>query len=91
MPVLMKSLLLDAPAGDVPGLQERPDASRFHRHEFEAAGAKMLLTDRIECGLPGGSPANLLSGWVMAPGLRNMFAHCHRVTQRAVYARTAPV
>ena len=53
----------------------------IHRHEFEAAGSKTRLTDRIDYELPGGSLVNLLFGWTVNLGLRNMFAHRHRVTR----------
>jgi len=58
-----------------------PLAKWVHRHEFEAAGAKTRLTDRIAYELPGGSLVNMLLGWTVSLGLRNMFAHRHRVTR----------
>jgi ligand-binding SRPBCC domain-containing protein len=58
-----------------------PFAKWVHRHEFEAAGGKTRLTDRIEYELPGGSLVNKLFGWTVIPGLRNMFARRHRVTR----------
>lgn len=58
-----------------------PFAKWVHRHEFEAAGAKTRLTDRIEYELPGGLLVNLLFSWTVGLGLRNMFAHRHRVTK----------
>ena len=59
-----------------------PFAKWIHRHEFESAGPKQTrLTDRIEYELPGGSIVNALFGWVVIPGLRQMFAHRHRVTK----------
>lgn len=58
-----------------------PFAKWIHRHEFETAGSKTRLTDRIDYELPGGSLVNLLFGWTVNLGLRNMFAHRHRVTQ----------
>ena len=59
-----------------------PFAKWVHRHEFEAAGAKTRLTDRIAYELPGGTLVNLLFGWTVSLGLRNMFAHRHRVTKK---------
>ena len=50
-------------------------------HEFEPAGSKTRLTDRIEYELPGGALVNMLFGWIVTLGLRNMFVHRHRVTQ----------
>jgi ligand-binding SRPBCC domain-containing protein len=58
-----------------------PFAKWVHRHEFEAAGGKTRLTDRIEYELPGGPLVNKLFGWTVIPGLRNMFASRHRVTR----------
>ncbi|MSV27679.1 MAG: cyclase [Bryobacterales bacterium] len=58
-----------------------PFAKWVHRHEFEAAGVKTRLTDRIEYELSGGSLVNSLFGWTVSLGLRNMFAHRHRVTK----------
>ena len=59
-----------------------PFAKWVHRHEFEAAGPKTRLTDRISYELPGGTLVNLLFGWTVSLGLRNMFAHRHRVTKK---------
>ena len=39
-----------------------PFAKWVHRHEFESAGGKTRLTDRIEYDLPGGSLVNMLLG-----------------------------
>ncbi len=59
-----------------------PFANWIHRHEFEAVGPwQTRLTDHIEYELPGGSIVNGLFGWAVIPGLRQMFAHRHRVTQ----------
>ena len=59
-----------------------PFAQWIHRHEFEAAGpGQTRLTDRIDYELPGGSIVNSLFGWAVIPGLRQMFAHRHRVTK----------
>ena len=58
-----------------------PFAKWVHRHEFEPVGAKTRLTDRIAFELPGGSLANRLFSWTVSLGLRNMFAHRHRVTK----------
>ncbi|MBM3758165.1 MAG: SRPBCC family protein [Acidobacteria bacterium] len=63
-----------------------PFAKWIHRHEFEAVGGKTLLTDRIEYELRGGSLVNRLFGWTVTLGLRNMFAHRHRVTKQAISA-----
>jgi len=60
-----------------------PFAKWVHRHEFEAAGAKTRLTDRIAYELPGGSIVKMLFGWTVSLGLRNMFAYRHRVTKEA--------
>ena len=66
---------------------EGPFAAWRHRHEFEAIGNNQTrLTDRIEYQLPGGSLVNSMFGWTVKLGLRNMFAHRHRVTQKAVRA-----
>lgn len=59
-----------------------PFARWVHRHEFKADGDQTVLTDRVEYDLPGGLPANLMFGWTVTLGLRNMFAHRHRVTQK---------
>jgi ligand-binding SRPBCC domain-containing protein len=59
-----------------------PFAKWVHRHEFEAVGASTRLTDRIAWELPGGALVNLLLGWTATLGLRNMFAHRHRVTKK---------
>ena len=56
-----------------------PFAKWIHRHEFETIGDRTKLTDRIEYELPGGSLTNALLGWTVTLGLRNMFAHRHRV------------
>jgi ligand-binding SRPBCC domain-containing protein len=58
-----------------------PFAKWIHRHEFEDIGVKTRLTDRIEYELPGGLLVNMLFGWTVSLGLRNMFAHRHRVTK----------
>ena len=59
-----------------------PFAKWIHRHEFEAVGlSQTRLTDRIEYELPGGSIVNALFSWAVIPGLRQMFAHRHRVTK----------
>jgi ligand-binding SRPBCC domain-containing protein len=58
-----------------------PFAKWIHRHEFEDIGVKTRLTDRIEYELPGGLLVNALFAWTMSLGLRNMFAHRHRVTK----------
>jgi len=64
-----------------------PFVKWVHRHEFEAAGCKTRLTDRIDYELPGGTLVNWLFGWTVRFGLRRMFAYRHRVTQ-AVCERT---
>ena len=57
---------------------EGPFASWVHRHEFTPEGeSNTLLTDRIEYSLPWGLP-----GWLVIPGLANMFTHRHKVTKR---------
>ena len=58
-----------------------PFAKWVHRHEFEAAGPKTRLTDRISYELPGGPLVTMLLGWTVSLGLHNMFAHRHRVTK----------
>jgi ligand-binding SRPBCC domain-containing protein len=58
-----------------------PFANWVHRHEFEAAGPKTRLTDRISYELSGGPFVTMLLGWTVSLGLRNMFAHRHRVTK----------
>jgi len=63
--------------------REGPFAQWTHRHEFAAEGAGMRLTDRVHYELPGGSAVNALFGWTVNLGLRNMFAHRHRVTREA--------
>ncbi|MCU1235154.1 MAG: cyclase/dehydrase [Candidatus Solibacter sp.] len=60
---------------------EGPFARWVHRHEFEAVGERTRLTDRVEYELPGGGVVNALFGWPVRLGLRNMFAHRHRVTR----------
>jgi len=59
-----------------------PFAKWVHRHEFEAAGNKTRLTDRVEFALPGGRLVNALLGWTVLPGLANMFRHRHRATRQ---------
>ena len=59
-----------------------PFARWIHRHEFEDAGGKTRLTDRVEYQLPGGPLANLLFGWIAKQGLNRMFNHRHRVTKQ---------
>lgn len=69
---------------------EGPFAKWVHRHEFEAAGANQTrLTDRIQYELPGGSLVNLLFGWTVSLGLRNMFAHRHQVTKQVCERHSA--
>jgi len=58
-----------------------PFARWIHRHEFENAGGKTRLTDRLEYELPGGSIINRLFGWMVKPGLHRLFHHRHRVTK----------
>ena len=65
-------------------LIDGPFTKWIHRHHFEASDGKTLLTDRIEYELPGGLLANRLFGWIVMLGMRNMFAHRHRVTKEAV-------
>lgn len=60
-----------------------PFAKWVHRHEFEAAGSKTRMTDRIEYELPGGALVNTLFGWTIKLGLRRMFDYRHRVTKAA--------
>ncbi len=59
-----------------------PFAKWIHRHEFAAEGGGTRLTDRVEYELPGGPVVNRLFGWTVIPGLRQMFAHRHRVTAK---------
>jgi ligand-binding SRPBCC domain-containing protein len=66
-----------------------PFAQWVHRHEFQADGARTRLTDRIEYELPGGSLVNLLFGWTVRLGLRNMFSHRHRVTKEVCEKHSA--
>ncbi len=61
---------------------EGPFALWIHRHEFEPSGDGTLLTDRVTYQLPGGRLVNLLFGWAVNLGLRDMFAHRHRVTKQ---------
>lgn len=61
---------------------EGPFALWIHRHEFEPCGDGTLLTDRVTYQLPGGRLVNLLFGWAVNLGLRDMFAHRHRVTKQ---------
>lgn len=58
-----------------------PFAKWVHRHEFEPDGTGTRLTDRIEYQLPGGPVVNRLFGWIVKPGLVNMFSHRHWVTK----------
>lgn len=60
---------------------EGPFAQWIHRHEFESVGRKTRLTDRVAYQLPGGTLVQTLFGWTVTLGLRNMFAHRHRVTR----------
>ena len=60
---------------------EGPFAQWIHRHEFESVGSKTRLTDRVAYQLPGGTLVQTLFGWTVTLGLRNMFAHRHRVTR----------
>ena len=59
-----------------------PFARWIHRHEFDDAGGKTRLTDRVEYQLPGGSLTELLFGWIVKQGLNRMFDHRHRVTRQ---------
>jgi ligand-binding SRPBCC domain-containing protein len=68
---------------------EGPFAKWIHRHEFEAVGNETVLTDRLEYELPGGWPVKLLFGWMVSLGLRNMFAHLHRMTRQLVGAASS--
>lgn len=61
---------------------EGPFASWVHRHEFEDLGGRTRLTDRVSYRLPGGTLVNLVAGWTVAIGLRQMFRHRHAVTAR---------
>lgn len=54
----------------------------IHRHDFESVGGRTRLTDRIEYRLPGGPISNVLLGWIVNLGLRNMFRHRHNVTRQ---------
>ena len=58
-----------------------PFATWIHRHEFEDAGGKTRLTDRLEFQLHGGPAVNGLFGWMVKTGLRHLFHHRHRVTR----------
>jgi ligand-binding SRPBCC domain-containing protein len=58
-----------------------PFSKWIHRHEFEPADGRTLLTDRIEYELPGGRLVNALFRWAVAAGLHQMFNHRHRVTR----------
>ncbi len=60
---------------------EGPFARWVHRHEFEAVGNQTRLTDRLEYELPGGGLVNFLFGWLLWPGLWQMFSHRHKVTR----------
>jgi ligand-binding SRPBCC domain-containing protein len=60
---------------------EGPFAKWVHRHEFESSGTGTRLTDRIEYQLRGGPLINMLFGWSVTIGLRQMFSHRHRVTR----------
>jgi ligand-binding SRPBCC domain-containing protein len=60
---------------------EGPFKKWVHRHEFEDIGVNTRLTDRIEYELPGGPLVNTLFSWAVNLGLRNMFAHRHRITR----------
>ena len=59
-----------------------PFATWVHRHEFEDAGGKTRLTDRVEFRLPGGAFVNAAFGWLVKIGLRQMFLNRHKVTKR---------
>lgn len=59
-----------------------PFSRWIHRHEFEDLRGKTRLTDRVEYLLPGGHYVNSLFGWVIRPGLMQMFSHRHRVTKK---------
>ena len=53
-----------------------------HRHQFEPAGVgRTRLIDHVDYLLPGGSLVTDLFGWTATPGLKQMFAHRHRVTK----------
>lgn len=59
-----------------------PFAIWIHRHEFQDLGAgQTRLTDRVEYRLPGGPVVNALLGWIVKPGLSQMFRHRHLVTK----------
>lgn len=61
---------------------EGPFRRWVHRHEFEAVGSSTRLTDRITYEVPGGALVNQVAAWLIAPGLRQMFRHRHRVTKQ---------
>lgn len=61
---------------------EGPFRQWVHRHEFEALGSDTRLTDRITYSVPGGALVNAVAGWLMTPGLWQMFRHRHRVTKQ---------
>lgn len=63
---------------------EGPFAKWVHRHEFRAIGGKTQLTDRTDYELRGGSLMNRAFGWAVQLGLKNMFAHRHAATAKAL-------
>ena len=61
---------------------EGPFARWVHHHQFESMGSRTKLTDSVEYLLPGGAVVNTVLGWTVRAGLRQMFAHRHKVTRR---------
>jgi ligand-binding SRPBCC domain-containing protein len=59
-----------------------PFARWVHRHEFSDEDGQCRLTDRVTFSLPGGPLVNVLAGWAVRLGLRQMFRHRHAVTRR---------
>lgn len=53
-----------------------------HTHRFVAQGDGTLLSDEIECSLPGAPLADWLFGWLVKLQLAAMFRYRHAVTRR---------
>ena len=64
-----------------------PFARWVHRHEFEEAGGRTRLTDRVTYLLRGGALLTRAASPAVRLGLTRMFAHRHAVTKRICEAR----
>jgi ligand-binding SRPBCC domain-containing protein len=59
-----------------------PFRSWVHTHRFVPQGEGTLLSDEIECSLPGAPVSDWLFGWTVRLQLTAMFRYRHAVTRR---------